>query len=118
MALPLSSQGKIADPFRFTTFYVSFALLLFALILSCFREKPPFFSPKNVNPVSFPWKLDGSGVPQPTPQPSPYQQPLSLLVPSIPMSSAQLGLGAGRNKGSRSLCSALRGFFLSYPLIF
>lgn len=61
MALPLSSQGKIADPFRFTTFYVSFALLLFALILSCFREKPPFFSPKNVNPVSFPWKLDGSG---------------------------------------------------------
>uniref|UniRef100_A0A452UGF2 Multidrug resistance-associated protein 1 n=1 Tax=Ursus maritimus TaxID=29073 RepID=A0A452UGF2_URSMA len=41
---------SIADPFRFTTFYVSFALLLFALILSCFREKPPFFSPKNVNP--------------------------------------------------------------------
>uniref|UniRef100_A0A452UGB6 Multidrug resistance-associated protein 1 n=1 Tax=Ursus maritimus TaxID=29073 RepID=A0A452UGB6_URSMA len=46
----LSAMGKIADPFRFTTFYVSFALLLFALILSCFREKPPFFSPKNVNP--------------------------------------------------------------------
>uniref|UniRef100_A0A452UGV2 Multidrug resistance-associated protein 1 n=1 Tax=Ursus maritimus TaxID=29073 RepID=A0A452UGV2_URSMA len=59
--LSAMAKGKIADPFRFTTFYVSFALLLFALILSCFREKPPFFSPKNVNPVSFPWKLDGSG---------------------------------------------------------
>uniref|UniRef100_A0A452UGL2 Multidrug resistance-associated protein 1 n=1 Tax=Ursus maritimus TaxID=29073 RepID=A0A452UGL2_URSMA len=48
--LSAMAKGKIADPFRFTTFYVSFALLLFALILSCFREKPPFFSPKNVNP--------------------------------------------------------------------
>ncbi|KAM6164011.1 ATP-binding cassette sub-family C member 3 isoform 1-T1 [Rhynchocyon petersi] len=44
------TEGRISDPFRFTTFYISFALLLFALILSCFREKPPFFSPKNVDP--------------------------------------------------------------------
>ncbi|XP_045840743.1 ATP-binding cassette sub-family C member 3 isoform X4 [Meles meles] len=45
-----SVWGKISDPFRFTTFYIYFALVLFALILSCFREKPPFFSPRNVNP--------------------------------------------------------------------
>ncbi|XP_047562923.1 ATP-binding cassette sub-family C member 3 isoform X2 [Lutra lutra] len=44
------AKGKILDPFRFTTFYIYFALVLFALILSCFREKPPFFSPRNVNP--------------------------------------------------------------------
>ncbi|XP_032727951.1 canalicular multispecific organic anion transporter 2 isoform X1 [Lontra canadensis] len=44
------AKGKISDPFRFTTFYIYFALVLFALILSCFREKPPFFSPRNVNP--------------------------------------------------------------------
>lgn len=46
-------QGKISDPFRFATFYTYFALVLSALILSCFREKPPFFSPKNMDPVSF-----------------------------------------------------------------
>ncbi|XP_044104614.1 ATP-binding cassette sub-family C member 3 isoform X1 [Neovison vison] len=44
------AKGKISDPFRFTTFYIYFALVLFALILSCFREKPPFFSPRNVSP--------------------------------------------------------------------
>ncbi|XP_029783715.1 canalicular multispecific organic anion transporter 2 isoform X2 [Suricata suricatta] len=44
------AKGKISDLFRFTTFYIYFALVLFALILSCFREKPPFFSPKNVDP--------------------------------------------------------------------
>ncbi|KAK2494136.1 hypothetical protein MC885_020262 [Smutsia gigantea] len=44
------AKGKISDPFRFTTFYIYFALLLFALILSCFKEKPPFFSPKNADP--------------------------------------------------------------------
>ncbi|XP_057569930.1 ATP-binding cassette sub-family C member 3 isoform X1 [Hippopotamus amphibius kiboko] len=44
------AQGKISDPFRFTTFYIYFALVLSALILSCFKEKPPFFSPKNIDP--------------------------------------------------------------------
>uniref|UniRef100_A0A8C0ZMU8 Canalicular multispecific organic anion transporter 2 n=1 Tax=Castor canadensis TaxID=51338 RepID=A0A8C0ZMU8_CASCN len=44
------AQGKISDPFRFTTFYIYFALVLSALILSCFRERPPFFSPENVDP--------------------------------------------------------------------
>ncbi|XP_049715652.1 ATP-binding cassette sub-family C member 3 isoform X2 [Elephas maximus indicus] len=44
------TMGRVSDPFRFTTFYIYFALVLSALILSCFREKPPFFSPKNVDP--------------------------------------------------------------------
>ncbi|XP_039702338.1 canalicular multispecific organic anion transporter 2-like [Pteropus medius] len=44
------SRGKILDPFRFTTFYIYFALVLCALVLSCFKEKPPFFSPRNVDP--------------------------------------------------------------------
>lgn len=70
MPLPLSPQGKILDPFRFTTFYIYFALVLFALILSCFREKPPFFSPKNVDTVSFPRRLGGSGGSTPGPQPA------------------------------------------------
>ncbi|XP_053766774.1 ATP-binding cassette sub-family C member 3 isoform X2 [Desmodus rotundus] len=43
------AKGKISDPFRFTTFYIYFALVLLAFILSCFREKPPLFSPKNVD---------------------------------------------------------------------
>ncbi|XP_047399638.1 ATP-binding cassette sub-family C member 3 [Sciurus carolinensis] len=48
--LSVLAEGKISDPFRFTTFYISFALLLSALIVSCFREKPPFFSPENDDP--------------------------------------------------------------------
>ncbi|XP_051056069.1 ATP-binding cassette sub-family C member 3 [Phodopus roborovskii] len=44
------AQGKISDPFRFTTFYMYFALVLCSLILSCFKEKLPLFSPKNVDP--------------------------------------------------------------------
>ncbi|KAL2765252.1 ATP-binding cassette sub-family C member 3 isoform 2, partial [Daubentonia madagascariensis] len=46
--LSAKAEGSISDPFRFTTFYIHFALVLSALILSCFREKPPFFSPKKV----------------------------------------------------------------------
>lgn len=42
------------DPFRFTTFYIYFALVLCALILSCFKEKPPLFSPENLDTVSLP----------------------------------------------------------------
>ncbi|XP_008836595.1 canalicular multispecific organic anion transporter 2 isoform X1 [Nannospalax galili] len=48
--LSVMAEGRISDPFRFTTFYLYFALVLCALILSCFREKPPFFSPENVDP--------------------------------------------------------------------
>ncbi|XP_072502792.1 ATP-binding cassette sub-family C member 3 isoform X1 [Notamacropus eugenii] len=38
-------EGEVKDPFRFTTFYIYFALILFSLILSCFKDKPSFFSP-------------------------------------------------------------------------
>lgn len=43
------AEGKILDPFRFTTFYIYFALVLCAFILSCFQEKPPLFSPENLD---------------------------------------------------------------------
>uniref|UniRef100_G1R8R1 ABC-type glutathione-S-conjugate transporter n=1 Tax=Nomascus leucogenys TaxID=61853 RepID=G1R8R1_NOMLE len=52
--LSAKAEGKISDPFRFTTFYIHFALVLSALILACFREKPPFFSTKNVDPNPYP----------------------------------------------------------------
>ncbi|XP_037664364.1 canalicular multispecific organic anion transporter 2 isoform X2 [Choloepus didactylus] len=48
--LSAMAQGQVSDPFRFTTFYIYFALVLLALILSCFREKPPLFSPANADP--------------------------------------------------------------------
>ncbi|KAL6034061.1 hypothetical protein STEG23_018996, partial [Scotinomys teguina] len=48
--LSAMAEGKISDPFRFTTFYIYFALVLCALILSCLKEKPPLFSPENVDP--------------------------------------------------------------------
>lgn len=107
---PLSSlpQGRISDPFRFSTFYIYFALVLSSLILSCFREKPPFFSPKNVDPVS----LNGGGGRGWFH--SPRSAPLSPAVP-IPSSPFHLhvvgtvcrrGLGAGRDEVP-SLCSAL-----------
>ncbi|XP_074870252.1 ATP-binding cassette sub-family C member 3 isoform X2 [Carettochelys insculpta] len=41
------AQGHIKDRFRFTTFYIYFALILIELILSCYQEKPPLFSPVN-----------------------------------------------------------------------
>lgn len=44
------AEDQISDPFRFTTFYIYFALLLLALVLSCFREKAPLFSPENKDP--------------------------------------------------------------------
>nr|XP_015211612.1 PREDICTED: canalicular multispecific organic anion transporter 2 isoform X8 [Lepisosteus oculatus] len=42
--LQATSQGRITDQLRFTTFYVYFGLLVVQLILSCFNEKPPLFS--------------------------------------------------------------------------
>lgn len=48
--LSATAEGKISDPFRFTTFYIYFALVLCSLILSCFKEKPPLFSPENDDP--------------------------------------------------------------------
>ncbi|XP_043918031.1 ATP-binding cassette sub-family C member 3 [Protopterus annectens] len=44
------AQGQIGDKFRFATFYIYFAFLFIELILSCFRERPPFFSAINTDP--------------------------------------------------------------------
>lgn len=97
---PLSPQGKISDPFRFTTFYIYFTLVLFALVLSCFREKPPLFSPKNVDPVSFPWRLGGSGGSTLTPQqPAAAPMPSSFFHLQVITTVCNLGLGAGRCGG-------------------
>ncbi|KAL8163324.1 UNVERIFIED_CONTAM: Canalicular multispecific organic anion transporter 2 [Gekko kuhli] len=46
-----STQDNMEDRFRFTTFYIYFALILIELILSCLKEKPPFFSPVNSDPM-------------------------------------------------------------------
>ncbi|XP_020670742.3 ATP-binding cassette sub-family C member 3 isoform X1 [Pogona vitticeps] len=45
-----SAQDQMEDRFRVTTFYVYFALILIELILSCLKEKAPFFSPVNLDP--------------------------------------------------------------------
>lgn len=63
-------QGKILDPLRFTTFYIYFALVLCALILSCFKDKPPLFSTENIDPVSLP-AVRGGRASQVVPQPPP-----------------------------------------------
>ncbi|NWU14120.1 MRP3 protein, partial [Cephalopterus ornatus] len=44
-----TAQGHVNERFRFTTFYIYFALIIVELILSCFKEKPPFFSPVNTD---------------------------------------------------------------------
>ncbi|NWR48200.1 MRP3 protein, partial [Regulus satrapa] len=44
-----TAQGHVNERFRFTTFYIYFALIIIELILSCFKEKPPFFSPINTD---------------------------------------------------------------------
>ncbi|XP_040186825.1 ATP-binding cassette sub-family C member 3 isoform X2 [Rana temporaria] len=40
-----SVKQDVSDRFRFTTFFIYFTLLVLALILSCFKEARPFFSP-------------------------------------------------------------------------
>ncbi|XP_068065704.1 ATP-binding cassette sub-family C member 3 isoform X1 [Anomalospiza imberbis] len=44
-----AAQGHVNERFRFTTFYIYFALIIIEFILSCFKEKPPFFSPVNMD---------------------------------------------------------------------
>uniref|UniRef100_A0A8C3UX15 Canalicular multispecific organic anion transporter 2 n=1 Tax=Catharus ustulatus TaxID=91951 RepID=A0A8C3UX15_CATUS len=48
----MTTAGHVNERFRFTTFYIYFALIIIELILSCFKEKPPFFSPVNTDAVS------------------------------------------------------------------
>ncbi|KAM4662137.1 ATP-binding cassette sub-family C member 3 [Discoglossus pictus] len=52
-------EGEIKDKFRFTTFYIYFALLVVEFLLSCFKEARPFFSPvsSEINPCP---ELDAS----------------------------------------------------------
>ncbi|NXK73375.1 MRP3 protein, partial [Amazona guildingii] len=52
-------QGQVNERFRFTTFYIYFALIIVELILSCFKEKPPFFSPVNTDPNPCPELTSG-----------------------------------------------------------
>ncbi|XP_071620330.1 ATP-binding cassette sub-family C member 3 isoform X2 [Heliangelus exortis] len=54
-----TAQGHVNERFRFTTFYIYFALIIIELILSCFKEKPPFFSPVNTNPNPCPESTSG-----------------------------------------------------------
>ncbi|NXA36024.1 MRP3 protein, partial [Eudromia elegans] len=54
-----TAQGQVNDRFRFTTFYIYFALVIIELILSCFKEKPPFFSPVNTDPNPCPELTSG-----------------------------------------------------------
>ncbi|KAM9537342.1 ATP-binding cassette sub-family C member 3 [Guaruba guarouba] len=54
-----AAQGQVNERFRFTTFYIYFALIIMELILSCFKEKPPFFSPINTDPNPCPELTSG-----------------------------------------------------------
>ncbi|NXI65016.1 MRP3 protein, partial [Anseranas semipalmata] len=54
-----TAQGHVNERFRFTTFYIYFALIIVELILSCFKEKPPFFSPVNTDPNPSPELTSG-----------------------------------------------------------
>ncbi|NXL41227.1 MRP3 protein, partial [Podilymbus podiceps] len=54
-----TAQGHVNERFRFTTFYIYFALIIIELVLSCFKEKPPFFSPVNTDPNPCPELTSG-----------------------------------------------------------
>ncbi|KFR15692.1 Canalicular multispecific organic anion transporter 2, partial [Opisthocomus hoazin] len=54
-----TAQGHVNERFRFTTFYIYFALVIVELILSCFKEKPPFFSPVSTDPNPCPELTSG-----------------------------------------------------------
>ncbi|NXP45468.1 MRP3 protein, partial [Heliornis fulica] len=54
-----ATQGRVNERFRFTTFYIYFALIIIELILSCFKEKPPFFSPVTTDPNPCPELTSG-----------------------------------------------------------
>lgn len=75
-------QGKILDPLRFTTFYIYFALVLCALILSCFKDKPPLFSTENIDPVSLP-AVRGGRASQVVPQPPPFHPQWGIPLPQL-----------------------------------
>ncbi|XP_060700646.1 ATP-binding cassette sub-family C member 3 isoform X3 [Hemiscyllium ocellatum] len=43
------NEGTVIDVFRFTTFYIYFALVLIQFFLCCFSEPPPYFSAASSN---------------------------------------------------------------------
>uniref|UniRef100_A0A8D0F9M8 Canalicular multispecific organic anion transporter 2 n=1 Tax=Strix occidentalis caurina TaxID=311401 RepID=A0A8D0F9M8_STROC len=55
----MTTTGHVNERFRFTTFYIYFALIIIELILSCFKEKPPFFSPVSTDPNPCPELTSG-----------------------------------------------------------
>ncbi|NXY43194.1 MRP3 protein, partial [Ceuthmochares aereus] len=54
-----AAQDHVNERFRVTTFYIYFALIIIELILSCFKEKPPFFSPVSTDPNPCPELTSG-----------------------------------------------------------
>uniref|UniRef100_A0A670IZ84 ATP binding cassette subfamily C member 3 n=1 Tax=Podarcis muralis TaxID=64176 RepID=A0A670IZ84_PODMU len=46
----IGTANPMEDRFRIITFYLYLALILVELVLSCLKEKPPFFSPVNLDP--------------------------------------------------------------------
>ncbi|NXX44346.1 MRP3 protein, partial [Tricholaema leucomelas] len=54
-----AAKGYVNERFRFTTFYIYFALIIAELILSCFKERPPFFSPASMDPNPCPELTSG-----------------------------------------------------------
>ncbi|NXP73824.1 MRP3 protein, partial [Ramphastos sulfuratus] len=54
-----AAKGHVNERFRFTTFYIYFALIIAELILSCFKERPPFFSPASMDPNPCPELTSG-----------------------------------------------------------
>ncbi|NXC45150.1 MRP3 protein, partial [Penelope pileata] len=54
-----TAQDHANERFRFATFYIYFAFIIIELILSCFKEKPPFFSPVNTDPNPSPELTSG-----------------------------------------------------------
>uniref|UniRef100_A0A8C2UHN5 ATP binding cassette subfamily C member 3 n=1 Tax=Coturnix japonica TaxID=93934 RepID=A0A8C2UHN5_COTJA len=52
-------QQDLFTRFRSATFYIYFVLLIIELILSCFKEKPPFFSPASADPNPSPELTSG-----------------------------------------------------------
>uniref|UniRef100_A0A8C3LXP8 Canalicular multispecific organic anion transporter 2 n=1 Tax=Chrysolophus pictus TaxID=9089 RepID=A0A8C3LXP8_CHRPC len=54
-----TAQNHVNERFRSATFYIYFVLLIIELILSCFKEKPPFFSPAGTDPNPSPELTSG-----------------------------------------------------------
>ncbi|NXJ08863.1 MRP3 protein, partial [Odontophorus gujanensis] len=54
-----TAQNHVNERFRSATFYIYFVLIIIELILSCFKEKPPFFSPAITDPNSSPELTSG-----------------------------------------------------------